>query len=92
MIYVDDLLITCEDEKAIQDLADQLRQEYGAITLQQDDDMSYVENVLQDYPVDTSVSTPANQNLFSFPGEEDSSRYIVGSVFPVHASEESIPI
>jgi len=88
MVYVDDLLITCASQDAINELANQLRAEYGEIKLQQEMDMSYlgmhlitdkdkskvklsmktyIENVLQEYPVKTSVSTPANNNLFSSP-------------------------
>jgi len=91
MIYVDDLLITCESQAAIQELAEQLRLEYGEIKLQQERDMSYlgmhlisdtrngkvnlsmktyIENVLQEYPVEKSVSTPANNNLFSSPAHD----------------------
>ena len=91
MIYVDDLLITCESQEAIQELTEQLRLEYGEIKLQQERDMSYlgmhlisdtrngkvnlsmktyIENVLQEYPVEKSVSTPANNNLFSSPAHD----------------------
>lgn len=87
MVYVDDLLITCASQDAINELANQLRAEYGEIKLQQEMDMSYIENVLQEYPVKTSVSTPANNNLFSSPGKENPPRHPASSDIPLHQGQ-----
>jgi hypothetical protein len=63
LIHVDDLLVTCESVAAIDQLGEQLKEEFGEITIQTDDDISYLDNVLNEHPVKGTVSTPANSNL-----------------------------